>query len=160
MGLVELCGNTSRNTMTCRHTWSRIGVGLFAFLRVPSWRIERMAVELCVAGRPYPWKVYTKRGPPPRSYEYFRSYQEAVQVEALTIWRDTAGRRPPLTCAVGLDFLFCSEGRADLTNLQKAAEDALEGIIIANDAQVIEIQARRQKPGLEGELTIIRVYWW
>ena len=96
-----------------------------------------VVVEFAVAGcRPIPWKAptVTKRG----AYKSakLQAWQSSVRRRALA----AMGGRPPFAGTVSLTFAFHLAPRAgsppDLSNLVKAAEDALQGAAIINDRQV------------------------
>jgi len=77
------------------------------------------------------------------------TYQEAINEHC-------AGLELPFFMTdIELQFLFARavEGKAkpaDVTNLQKATEDALQGILFANDRQVVKVQSEiyEQGPGV------------
>lgn len=113
-----------------------------------------------------PWTVYTKRGKPSIGWEKLQAYQDTIRAYARNTW----GRKPLLLTPVHLTFIFargipesarkraplrqmwCEEHimkRPDLTNYQKAAEDALKNIIFQDDGQVI--CTRATKGYTEGE---------
>lgn len=78
-----------------------------------------------------------------------RNYQLAVQEE----YHVTAGKlREPIEGPIHLKFMFSrsTTGRGkpcDLTNLQKALEDGLQGHLFVNDRQVQEIKSMLVRQG-------------
>ena len=115
---------------------------------------------ICVPGEPMPWSVYTKQGKPSIGFEKMKAYQETVQLYLKRHWVP----RPPLTKSVALEFIFargipssarktqprrdmwCDDHllmRPDVTNYQKAAEDAMKGIVYLDDSQVVKITSQK-----------------
>lgn len=104
-----------------------------------------------VPGKPCPWTAWPRRGPPPMAFQAMQVYQAQIQAVVRHEWGD----RPPFICPVVVDTIFHlprpdggkperyplptrSHHDPDLDNLRKAAIDALQGIIIKDDVQVIE----------------------
>jgi hypothetical protein len=88
-----------------------------------------------VEGRAHPWKVSrvgTKPGP-------LVLWQDRVAFAARKLW---GFGRAPYTGPVGASFWFymrpadMDSHEPDLTNLVKGTEDALQGVVIANDRRV------------------------
>lgn len=117
-----------------------------------------MLVSFEVVGDPAPWTVFTKRGAPSLGFQRMQSWQAQLQAMATVAM---AGREP-LTGPVWLRFAFYRPRPAwapkgpeafrrweakqiikkpDATNYQKAAEDAMQGILYETDAQVLSIQS-------------------
>ena len=70
------------------------------------------------------------------------AYQNAIRLYARVAMRGD----PPMTGPVALNFGFyirenADKRRGDLTNLQKCAEDALQGIVIGDDRQVVSVES-------------------
>ena len=99
-------------------------------------------VSFMVLGHPAPWSVYTRRGKPSLSFQNMQSWQAQIQAAAKVAW---AGR-PLLAGPVKLDVVFydAKAHRHDRTNLLKAFEDAIQGIIFKNDVQVTEGTTRKE----------------
>lgn len=127
-----------------------------------SWRIE-------IPGDPAPWQVYTRQGPPSMGILKCQAWQEQIRAAARSFWHGRAEIEGP----VRLSFQFYLPWpenapkiggaaanrwekqhllmKPDLTNLEKAAEDALtresikrrgrvvryEPVILVDDNQVI-----------------------
>lgn len=69
-----------------------------------------------------------------------RKYKQGVRLRALT-----EGHRKPLGCPVVASVTVYRARRAgDLDNFLKVLLDALKGIAFVDDAQVIELHARRE----------------
>lgn len=72
---------------------------------------------------------------------------------------------PPYVGPVGVNFWFyVGEPRfrqvtADLTNLTKAAEDALQGVVISNDSHVCATHSERQFVPSEEEQRVFIEVW-
>lgn len=104
-------------------------------------------------GTPAPWTAWPKRGKPPVGFQRMKAWQVQLQVRARMAW----GARDPLTGPVGLRFAFYmpKKAKGDLTNLVKAAEDALQGILIQNDKQVVHLEAAKTTIDRAEGLTVI-----
>ena len=125
--------------------------------------------RIVIPGDPVPWAVYTKQGPPSPGFLAVQAWQEQIRAAARSTWQG----RPEIQGPVKLSFQFllpwpksapkiggAAAGRwekkhllmkPDLTNLEKAAEDALkrqsikhrgkfvryEPVILVDDNQVI-----------------------
>jgi len=113
------------------------------------------SLRVVVPGEPRPWTVYTKRGEPPIGFQQMQVWQERVQAAVLgcrvfteliigPVRVDTFFyRSPPLSAPKRLearqawmDRHPCTT-RPDLDNYRKACCDALIGVIIRDDNQVI-----------------------
>ena len=78
-----------------------------------------------------------------------RGYQDNIRFVFLAGY----GRTVPLTGPVALELVFArglgvagkrkATSRPDLTNLQKACEDALNGFAFLDDAQVVSVRASK-----------------
>jgi Holliday junction resolvase RusA-like endonuclease len=93
-------------------------------------------VEFWVAGRPYGWKHHEGYGQHATKQEDLKAWQVLVGLSAC---RAMAGAAPILDqVRFTADFFLAHRaGRPpDRTNLLKAAEDACQGIVFANDTQV------------------------
>lgn len=106
---------------------------------------------------PQPWQAprFTKGFKGVTKHETLKGYQNAVKEELAAVWPygpfDTTQETP-----VALSFAFWRQienvqdtsGRwhrgqvADATNLQKALEDALQGILLTNDRYVADVRSR------------------
>jgi Holliday junction resolvase RusA-like endonuclease len=99
-----------------------------------------------IDGRPVPWKAPTTT----RTGHSFKdkrlvAWQKRVADEAAEVMRVLG--RDPYAGPVSLSMCFelkRKAGRApDTSNLGKAAEDALQGVVIVNDTQVGFIESKR-----------------
>ena len=116
-------------------------------------------ISITVEGEPCPWQVYTRRGRPSVGVLAFQAYQTLIQVAVKGVW---AG--PPMTGPVALVIQFyrsipaaCPKTqparqhwiakhltmKPDLTNYTKACEDALKGLLIVDDSQVVSLSAMK-----------------
>lgn len=108
-----------------------------------------------VPGLPIPWTVYIRgRGAPNKSFVAMQEWQLAIQIAVRAAYPGQA----VLTGPVHLDMAFMFPvplsapqkkpyrghwirsniaGRGDLRNYEKAAEDALQGVLLKNDRQVV-----------------------
>lgn len=81
-------------------------------------------------------------------------YQQAVKEELARKYAEVGAA--PLVPGYALSFFFWRDTQkgnyADTTNLTKATEDALQGVLITNDREVIRNYAEivRQGPGVNG----------
>ena len=110
-----------------------------------------------VPGNPARWMVFTRRGKPGASWYVLQEYKARIA----QVVKDTPGVMP-LRGRVELTLVFARgtparapKGaekrlqwqqahiikRPDLTNYQKAAEDALSGIIFQDDSQVVMVHS-------------------
>ena len=112
-----------------------------------------------VKGDPEPWQVYTKRGEPTQAFERRKAWQAQVQAEAKRVWTIEGGHHEPFTGLVELSMVFYMPWpsgavafnhhhapalrrkllgqKPDCSNLYKATEDSIQGIIIKNDSQTV-----------------------
>lgn len=103
-------------------------------------------VSFEIEGRAVPWKApHTTRTGHSFKDKSLVDWQERVHDEA----RLAMGDRPPYKFGVRLDLYFhlTPGGNVpDVSNLNKAAEDSLQGIdgVFLNDTQVIEIKGIRK----------------
>ena len=109
--------------------------------------------EFVVDGEPVPWAVYTRRGKPSPGFESMKAWQAQIQTTVLQKYG-----RPLLTRPVQMDVTFfrtlpgpapkshatwlrrCWKQvgkRPDRTNILKAFEDGLNGILFTDDAIVV-----------------------
>lgn len=112
----------------------------FAEVNPVPWTVPNIAVRRSKGGKPYP-QLYAS--------ETLITYKKALRDEI----EDRYGAIEPTGAPIGLDFFFYRQletfetkrGRkrhsnyADATNLQKAAEDALQGVLFINDSQVQQV---------------------
>ncbi len=121
-------------------------------------------LEFEVEGNPEPWQVQVRNSARTDAYERRVAWQEQIRVAALQVWKVDGGHTEPFAGLFELQMVFYmpwppnaqqprnipwpgngSERipgmdrllgkKPDLTNLFKAAEDALKGIIIKDDCQ-------------------------
>ena len=119
-----------------------------------TWRVR-------VEAEPVPWAVYTKQGKPSTGFTNMRVYQTQIQAALKEIW---AGY-PPFSGHLQLEFTFARTvpasarkkepgrtawkqehimKRPDVTNYQKAAEDAMKGIVFYDDSQVVSVTSKKK----------------
>ena len=133
-------------------------------------------LSVTIPVEPVPWTVWPRRGPPPSGFKRMQQAQQIIQACLRSAW----GNRPPLEGPVGLDVLSFRTlpksapknpekrraweakhiiTRPDATNSLKMAEDACQGVLFLDDAQVVD--GRRGKwfapPGQPGYI-VIRVW--
>ena len=127
-----------------------------------------MTYTFVIPGPPTPWTVWPRRGPLPPAFERMQAYQHVIQLYLRREWGD----QPPLSDAVTLVIDFhiplprLETGEKyrfpirrghdpDVTNLVKACEDALQGIVLVNDAQVVS--ARGRNAGVRQTTPLLRI---
>ena len=114
-----------------------------------------------VDGDPVPWAVYTKQGKPSTGFLNMQVYQFEIQRALNEIWSGY----PPFSGHIKLEFTFARQvplnalkkepgrtkwkkehimKRPDVTNYQKAAEDAMKGIVFDDDSQVVSITSKKK----------------
>lgn len=114
---------------------------------------------------PTPWTAPKwGRGRPYKDKE-LDAYQKALKDEFATNYPDLE----PFTGAIALEFYFWRRldsyqstrrrqrrNRADATNLQKATEDALQGVLFANDRDVLHVESflMAQDDDVEGRVVV------
>ena len=119
------------------------------------WHIYKIRVM----GEPVPWTVYTRRGKPPAAFERMQAWQEAIRGAIIEEYG-----RPMLDCAVSVDVVFARllpgeapktkaaylrraqaaiKRKPDVGNYLKAAEDALQDVLLCNDSQIVETHGRK-----------------
>ena len=119
-----------------------------------TWRVR-------IDGDPVPWAVYTRQGKPSTGFLNMQTYQDEIRLGLKELWRGY----PPLTGHLLLDFTFAREvplsalkkepgrtkwkqehiiKRPDVTNYQKAAEDAMKGIVFNDDSQVVSVSSKKK----------------
>ena len=121
-------------------------------------------MEYCftIPGQPSPWQVYTRRGKPSLGFEKMRAWQAQIQAHVRSqmdkeplfrgpvlltmdfylVWPDTAPQRQPDAIARWRREHLAK--KPDLTNLVKAAEDAIAPLLFAvGDQQVVSITAAK-----------------
>jgi Holliday junction resolvase RusA-like endonuclease len=117
--------------------------------------VESPSRTICafrVSGHPVPWQHHEGYGKHARKPRALGVWQNVVGLIALYAM-GAAGRRTPYAGAVRLsaEFTVRPRGRpGDLTNLQKGCEDALQGIVIVNDTQVVGWSSTRRIGADEG----------
>ena len=117
-------------------------------------------VLFTVPGEPCPWTVWTRRGPKPVGFEKMEAWQNDIQAAAIQrcggklLWAGMVSlemdffRGIPAWAPLRADALEAWIQRhiikkPDWLNYFKAAEDALQGVVIANDSLVIEGHGRK-----------------
>lgn len=95
-------------------------------------------IILTVPGRPQSWKAPLKGKHTFYTPEGVKTYQYQVQLNASIEYKG-----PLLDGRIRLDIELYTDFRADISNIVKAIEDALQGIIYHNDRQVDEIHVKR-----------------
>jgi Holliday junction resolvase RusA-like endonuclease len=113
--------------------------------------VEPFVLEFHVAARPIPWKAATvlKAGGAFKDKKLV-AWQRAVA----TCGRMAMMGREPFAGPVEIDVTFhlspSKNGSVpDTTNLVKALEDSLQGVVIVNDRQVCNTMARRRKATID-----------
>lgn len=100
----------------------------------------KFSIEFFVPGRPVAKQSFRYRAG--RSYQSARviNWQNAVGWSARNVYRDL-----PLECpvSVALEFRIPRKNEADIDNLAKGVLDGINGIVVKNDRQVIELTARK-----------------
>lgn len=120
-----------------------------------------VVAEGSIRGRAVPWKAPTlgRNGGAVRTrgYVQYKTWQEAVGLVAATQRR----LRRPYGGAVRLEVTYYLAPRPgslpDTSNLTKAFEDALQGVVIRNDTQVVGHCTRRVVSSQEPERVVYRV---
>jgi Holliday junction resolvase RusA-like endonuclease len=114
-------------------------------------------MRFTVPGDPHPWGVFTRYSKSP-SKERLKAYQEHVQAVAK---QAMAGQEPwsgPVTLTLVFNCPPKGYKKWDVTNLQKAAEDALKNIVMVDDKQVVmtfarKLQSAEPRTEIEAELS-------
>lgn len=107
-------------------------------------RPGELIVEFEIDARPIPWKASTilKRGGAFKDKKLV-AWQDEVRRRG----REAMGGREPYAGPVEVRFLFSLTRRAgsvaDTSNLTKACEDSLQGVVIVNDRAVHQIVSHR-----------------
>lgn len=102
-------------------------------------------------------KYFPKYSPSPSLKQYQNAVREELLAQGAEVepglykLRFTFSRQ--LEKAMGRDFTLTSNN-ADVTNMQKATEDALQGVAIGNDSAVIDVGGR-----MAGPQTVSAVPW-
>lgn len=113
---------------------------------------EHLTVK--VIGQPSPHTVFTRNTAPSPGFYHMKAWQTQIQVAMKQVWTalphegpldvDTAFYLAPNQSAPKKNkeayFQWCVKHvvmKPDLDNLRKAAIDALQGIVFANDSQVV-----------------------
>jgi len=115
--------------------------------------------EVKVLGEPAPWAVYTRRGAPSANFLACQVWQEQIRAAVIekygrpmlmgpvtleAVFHRTL-RNPPKTAAAYQRRCLAEIVRPpDVTNLTKAAEDALKGVLIKDDGQVIKVTGQKR----------------
>ncbi len=134
-----------------------------------------------VEGTPRPWKVWARgRAPREAGHDYLVTYQELIAATARNYWIEhglqiiegpvslTFRFYRPITVAahkrlkdtpmkwVARHLIL----RPDVTNYQKAAEDALQGIAYRSDSQVVAVTSFKLFERCEQGYTQIEIRPW
>lgn len=127
-----------------------------------------------VPGEPAPWTAQMKRAERSKAFVNMQAYQTAIQAHVKTEWagRDLIqgpihlemefyrGMPQDVPWAAGMKSDWQIEHiqrKPDWLNYFKAAEDALQGILFANDSQVISGKGLKWYTSEKSGFTIIRV---
>jgi Holliday junction resolvase RusA-like endonuclease len=95
-----------------------------------------MSARFVVPGRAVPWKTHGHPRP------ILRRWQRIVAKAAMIGFHH--GQRPyqgPIKLEITVCFCSSKKIHGDLTNLVKAIEDAMQGIVFLNDRQVMRIES-------------------
>ena len=131
----------------------------------------RQSYQFDVPGNPEAWQVQVRRARRSPAYERRVAWQEQIRAAARMYWQGS-----PLEGLVYLRLEFYRawpswapqrHGKAaarwidthlgkkpDLTNYQKAAEDALSGVIFVDDSQVMGVTATKDYADADGYTTV------
>jgi len=133
-----------------------------------------MMVRIIVPGEPRPWTVWAKRGPKPDGFVRMEVWQAQIQaavragfsneplsgplqMETVFVrgYPDSAPKTPSAQVRWSEKHILT---KPDLTNYQKACEDALIGLLFHDDNQVVQHNSSKTYgyPGKE-PYTIIEV---
>ena len=107
------------------------------------------ALTLTIPGDAEPWRAPKFVRATGRTYKpsKTRHYQARVAAEAGRRWKEPAHRDAPVKLVIRVyrlrpkscpRYKTLPTTKPDLTNVTKAVEDALQGILFHNDAQVVE----------------------
>ncbi len=133
-----------------------------------------------VEGTPRPWKVWARgRAPREAGHDYLVTYQQLIAATARNYWIEHGLRI--IEGPISLKFRFYRpialsahkrQGtsmkwvarhlilRPDVTNYQKAAEDALQGIAYRSDSQVVAVTSFKLFAKCEQGYTQIEIRPW
>jgi len=122
---------------------------------------EPRPMNLEVPGKPAPWQAQMRRAERSPGFLRMQAWQDVIRIYA----RQAMGSREPSAGPIELEFVFYlawpksgpkMQGPAglryaekqilkkpDVSNLNKAAEDALKGIIFVDDSQVIKVSGEK-----------------
>ena len=133
----------------------------------------RVSYRVEIPGLPRPWTVWVKRSRQPQGFINMQAWQLSIQ-RAI---KQTYPSVSPITGLALLSMIFrfpipstCPKtepkrtqwmsrhppGRGDLRNYEKAAEDALQGLLMSNDSHVVESWG--MKEWLDGSLSTSEGY--
>lgn len=122
-------------------------------------------VEITVEGKPAPWTSQMQNAERSLKFQRMKSWQAQVAAAVKVAW---IGSGHPVIggVAFSLKMMFYLDPAQitkalpygpDATNLFKAAEDSMQGIVFKNDAQVLAISARKSEHRVKGGQTVIWV---
>ncbi len=101
-----------------------------------------MEVKFEVKGDPVPWTVQVRKAERSQAFQRMQAWQTQIQAAARVAW--TGKGREQMTGPVDIRIVFHIKKRGpDTTNMFKAAEDAMQGIVYVNDSQSDGICADR-----------------
>ena len=107
-------------------------------------------LRFTVAGDPVPWTAQMRNAPRSLGFQKMQSWQKQIGAAARVAW--TGKGWEPLRGKVELRMMFLLATHQitrrlpdgpDVTNMVKAAEDALQGIIFENDRQTRSVSATK-----------------
>jgi Holliday junction resolvase RusA-like endonuclease len=113
----------------------------------------QLLLELTVEGEP------RAKGRPRFANGHAFTPPRTRNVETVFAWHARTAHRRPLTepLLVCLDFYVGSRRRVDTDNLAKLALDACNGVVWADDSQIVELRVRREVDRRRPR-TVLRVY--
>jgi Holliday junction resolvase RusA-like endonuclease len=113
----------------------------------PVRRPGRLLCRFGVGGRPAPWVTHGTSGTKAAQRAALRDWQTRIIHAAGLAMRLRGGSGAAVHSGpveVWIDFVFAPDRRLpDRDNLQKGATDAIQGIIIINDCEVVGGECRR-----------------
>lgn len=122
-------------------------------------------VIFVVDGNPMPWQTQMRNAKRTLGFERMQAWQDHIRLVARQEWLgrgyETAVNRP-VKVFLWFALARCHLARnrplgPDATNFQKAAEDALKGIIFGDDSATVDIRSQKLYTNQPEGSTLIRV---